>query len=127
MTTESTSADDATRRDGSRLSEGLGVSEYRERLTDDALQAVENCVQGDMLLTAATVLMFDVRRMRAKIAADSILNKGEAVRIPTSADEAVLMVRLGMHYLREHAPDRLAAETPNVRGEPQPAAPRTTE
>lgn len=106
---------EASRAQVPALSEELGVSEYRERLTDDALQAVENCVQGDMLLTAATVLMFDVRRMRAKIAADKTLTNGEAVRIPTSSNEAVLMVRLGMQYLREHAPDRLAAEMPNAR------------
>ena len=32
MTTESTSADDATRRDGSALSEGLGLAPEREQL-----------------------------------------------------------------------------------------------
>lgn len=96
------------------LTEGLGVPEYRARLTDEALQAVENGASGDMLLTAATVLMFDVRRMRAKIEADRTLTTGEAVRIPTSTLEAELMVRLGMQYMREHAPDRLVAQTPNV-------------
>ena len=58
--------------------------------------------------------MFDVRRMRAKIEADRTLTTGEAVRIPTSTLEAELMVRLGMQYMREHAPDRLVAQTPNV-------------
>ena len=36
--------------------------------------------------------------------------KREAVRIPTSADEAVLMVLLGMNYLKKYAPERLRAE-----------------
>lgn len=90
------------------------MPEYQERLTNEAMQAVENCASGDILLTAATVLMFDVRRLRRALEYSKTLTNGEAVRIPTSADEAVLMVRLGMQYLRDHAPDRLAAETPNT-------------
>lgn len=53
----------------------------------------------------------EIERLQAEIAANKTLVNGEAVRIPTSATEAALMVRLGMQYLREHAPDRLAAET----------------
>jgi hypothetical protein len=36
--------------------------------------------------------------------------KRSTVRIPASADEAALMVLLGMNYLKEHAPERLTAD-----------------
>lgn len=108
--------------DDASVHEGLGVAEYRQRLTDEAMQAVESGASYDLMRTAATVLMFDVRRLRRQVEADTDLSTGQSVRRPTSANEAVLMVRLGMQYLREHAPERLAAETPNVRAEAVPTA-----
>lgn len=109
----STTDDTNAARRGSGSNDLLGVSESRQRLTDEAMEAVENCAQGDLLLTAATVLMFDVRRLRRVVETNKSLTNGDAVRMPTSPDEAVLMLRLGTQYLREHAPERLAAETPN--------------
>jgi len=109
-TTDETPAADS----GSDGNVWLGVSEYHERLTEEAMKDVENGASGELLMTEATVLMFDVRRLRAKIEADKTLTNGDTVRIPTSVSEAALMVRLGTQYLRDHAPERLAAEAPNV-------------
>ena len=39
---------------------------------------------------------------------------GRFVRIPTSADEAVLMIMLGMQYLEQFAPHRLKASNPKA-------------
>ena len=95
-------------------SEGLGVAEYRERLTDQAMQVVEMDAEGDLLGRAAHCLRLEVLRLRGVVYAGRTLTNGEAVRIPTSESEAALMVVLGTNYLREHAPHRLTAETPNA-------------
>lgn len=97
---------------------GLDVAEHRDQLTENALQIVEMDAHLDALGCAAHRLRFEVLRLRRLLENARTLTNGESVRIPTSEPEAVLMVNMGMQYLRDYAPHRIV--TAYATGEARP-------
>lgn len=64
--------------------------------------------RGDFL--AVGIALEDVKQLYQSAENKSELETGEAVRIPTSIDEARLMAVLGTNYLIEHAPHLISKD-----------------